>query len=144
MYITVLQASVMGQIGGRMSNNSENTYTICENKGICNIQVADEVVCIVAGLAATEVEGVECMSGNITNELVSKLGMTVLSKGVTVEITDKTAVVYISVILKYGYSIPEVSEKIQERVASAIETMTGLTVAEVNIKIAGVKVENNK
>ena len=80
----------------------------------------------------------------ITNELVSKLGMKVLSKGVTVEITDKTAVVYISVILKYGYSIPEVSEKIQERVASAIETMTGLTVAEVNIKIAGVKVENNK
>ena len=84
------------------------------------------------------------MSGNITNELVSKLGMKVLSKGVTVEITDKTAVVYISVILKYGYSIPEVSEKIQERVASAIETMTGLTVDEVNIKIAGVKVENNK
>ena len=84
------------------------------------------------------------MAGNITNELVSKLGMKVLSKGVTVEITDKTAVVYISVILKYGYSIPEVSEKIQERVASAIETMTGLTVAEVNIKIAGVKVENNK
>ena len=127
-----------------MSKSSESTYTICENKGICNIQVADEVVCIVAGLAATEVEGVECMSGNITNELVSKLGMKVLSKGVTVEITDKTAVVYISVILKYGYSIPEVSEKIQERVSSAIETMTGLTVAEVNIKIAGVKVESNK
>ena len=70
--------------------------------------------------------------------------MKVLSKGVTVDITDNTAVVYISVILKYGYSIPEVSEKIQERVTSAIETMTGLTVAEVNIKIAGVKVENNK
>ena len=127
-----------------MSNNSESTYTICENKGIGEVRVADEVVAIIAGLAATEVEGVESMAGNITNELVSKLGMKVLSKGVTVEITDKTAVVYISVILKYGYSIPEVSEKIQERVASAIETMTGLTVAEVNIKIAGVKVENNK
>ena len=76
--------------------------------------------------------------------VIYRLRMKVLSKGVTVEITDKTAVVYISVILKYGYSIPEVSEKIQERVASAIETMTGLTVAEVNIKIAGVKVENNK
>ena len=75
-----------------MSKSGESTYTICENKGICNIQVADEVVCIVAGLAATEVEGVECMSGNITNELVSKLGMKVLSKGVTVEITDNTAV----------------------------------------------------
>ena len=49
---------------------------------------------------------------------------------------------FVSVILKYGYSIPEVSEKIQERISSAIETMTGLTVAEVNVKIAGVKIEN--
>ena len=125
-----------------MSKNVESTYTICENKGICNIQVADEVVCIVAGLAATEVEGVECMSGNITNELVGKLGMKNLSKGVTVEITDNTAVVYVSVILKYGYSIPEVSQKIQERITNSIETMTGLTVGEVNVKIAGVRVEN--
>ena len=125
-----------------MSKNVESTYTICENKGICNIQVADEVVCIVAGLAATEVEGVECMSGNITNELVSKLGMKTLSKGVTVEITDNTAVVYVSVILKYGYSIPEVSQKIQERITNSIDTMTGLTVGEVNVKIAGVRVEN--
>ncbi|MGN1186882.1 MAG: Asp23/Gls24 family envelope stress response protein, partial [Lachnospiraceae bacterium] len=61
---------------------------------------------------------------------------------VTVQITDNTAVVYVSVILKYGYSIPEVSQKIQERITNSIETMTGLTVAEVNVKIAGVKVEN--
>lgn len=125
-----------------MSKNVENsTYTVCEDKGIGNVQVADEVVCIVAGLAATEVEGVECMSGNITNELVSKLGMKTLSKGVRVEITEKTAKVYIAVILKYGYSIPEVSAKVQERISGAIETMTGLTVAEVNVKIAGIKVD---
>lgn len=125
-----------------MSKNMENgTYTVCENKGIGNVQVADEVVCIVAGLAATEVEGVECMSGNITNELVSKLGMKNLSKGVKVDITEDTARVYVSVVLKYGYSIPEVSAKVQEKVSSAIETMTGLTVAEVNVKIAGIKVD---
>lgn len=126
-----------------MSNEIENsTYSICENKGMCNVKVADEVVCIIAGLATTEVAGVAYMSGNITNELVSKLGMKSLAKGVTVKITDGTVEVFVSVILDYGYSIPEVSSKIQEKVVSAIETMTGLTVAEVNVKIAGVKVEN--
>ena len=89
-----------------MSNNSESTYTICENKGICNIQVADEVVCIVAGLAATEVEGVECMSGNITNELVSKLGMKVLSKGVTVVIRQRLYIyqLFLSMAIQYRRS----------------------------------------
>ena len=147
LYIIYVYYRIAGfRDGGRL----EDVCQIIVKAHIQYVRIKEFVIyrlrmrCIVAGLAATDVEGVECMSGNITNELVSKLGMKVLSKGVTVEITDKTAVVYISVILKYGYSIPEVSEKIQERVASAIETMTGLTVAEVNIKIAGVKVENNK
>ena len=125
-----------------MSNNSESTYTICENKGICNIQVADEVVCIVAGLAATEVEGVECMSGNITNELVSKLGMKNLSKGVKVHVGENDVTVNLALNIKYGCEIPKVSAAVQDRVKTAIETMTGLEVSEVNIKIAGVNIDN--
>ena len=125
-----------------MSKSGESTYTICENKGICNIQVADEVVCIVAGLAATEVEGVECMSGNITNELVSKLGMKNLSKGVKVTVEESSVLVDITLNLKYGTQIPAVSAKVQDKVKSAIETMTGLSVTEVNIKVASVNVEN--
>ena len=96
---------------------------------------------IIAGLAATEVEGVSKMAGNITNELVSKLGMKNLSKGVKVAVTQESVSVDLALELEFGYSIPAVSASVQERVKSAIETMTGLTVDEVNIRIAGVSLE---
>ena len=105
------------------------------------IKVADEVVAIIAGLAATEVEGVSSMAGNITNELVSKLGMKNLSKGVKVEVTE--VVVDVALNIAYGYSIPEVSTKVQEKVKSAIETMTGLSVATINVRIASVDMGEN-
>ena len=108
------------------------------------VHVADEVVAIIAGLAATEVEGVASMAGNITNELVSKLGMKNLSKGVKVEVAEETVSVEVTLNISYGYSIPEVSEKVQEKVKSAIETMTGLSVAIVNVRIATVDMKNTK
>lgn len=118
-----------------------NTYTIRENVNIGEVRVADEVVAIIAGLAATEIEGVKSMAGNITNELVSKLGMKNLSKGVKVEVDETSVGVELTLNIKYGYEIPAVSAKVQERVKSAIETMTGLDVSVVNIKIAGVDIE---
>ena len=118
-----------------------NSYSIRENVNIGEVRVADKVVAIIDGLAATEIEGVEAMAGNITNELVSKLGMKNLSKGVKVSVEEKTVTVDLALNIKYGYEIPAVSKKVQERVKSAIETMTGLEVVAVNIKIAGVNIE---
>lgn len=120
-----------------------NTHKVYEDK-IGEVQIADEVVAIIAGLAATEVEGVDSMAGNITNELVGKLGMKNLSKGVKVEVTEDHVSVDLSLNMKYGYSIPKVSEKVQDKVKTAIENMTGLTVLEVNVRIAGVSLEENK
>ena len=108
------------------------------------VHVADEVVAIIAGLAATEVEGVASIAGNFTNDLVSKLVMKILSKGVKVEVAEKTVSVEVALNISYGYSIPEVSEKVQEKVKSAIETMTGLSVAIVNVRIATVDMKNTK
>ena len=88
--------------------------------------------------------GVDSMAGNITNELVGKLGMKNLSKGVKVEVTEEHVSVDLSLNIKYGFSIPEVCEKVQDKVKSAIENMTGLTVLDVNIKIAGVSMEENR
>ena len=85
------------------------------------VKIADEVVAIIAGLAATEVEGVGSMAGNITNELVSKLGMKNLSKGIRVEVLDGKVSVDVALNISYGYSIPEVSAKVQDRVKNAIE-----------------------
>ncbi|MDR2024198.1 MAG: Asp23/Gls24 family envelope stress response protein [Hungatella sp.] len=123
---------------------SRNTHKVYEKDKIGEVQIADDVVAIIAGLAATEVEGVDSMAGNITNELVAKLGMKNLSKGVKVELAEEHVSVDLSLNIKYGYSIPTVSEKVQEKVQNAIENMTGLTVLDVNIRIAGVALEENK
>ena len=112
-----------------------------EKDKIGEVQIADEVVAIIAGLASTEVEGVASMAGNITNELVSRLGMKNLSKGVKVEVTEEHVSVELSLNIQYGYNIPQVSAQVQEKVKTAIENMTGLTVLDVNIKIAGVEME---
>ena len=121
-----------------------SNHKVYEKEKIGEVRIAYEVVAIIAGLAATEVEGVDSMAGNITNELVGKLGMKNLSKGVKVDVTEEHVSVVLSLNLKYGYSIPAVCETVQEKVKNAIENMTGLTVLEVNIKIAGVSLEDKK
>lgn len=117
-----------------------NTHKLYEKEMMGEVRIADEVVAIIAGLAATEVDGVDSMAGNITNELVGKLGMKNLSKGVKVDVTEEHVSVDLSLNIKYGYNIPDVSERVQDRVKSAIENMTGLTVLDVNIRIAGVNI----
>ena len=106
--------------------------------------IADEVVAIIAGLAATEVEGVSSMAGNITNELVSKLGMKNLSKGIKVEINENVVKANVALNIQFGYAIPDVSSKVQEKVKSAIENMTGLEVSSVDVRIAGVNAQKRK
>jgi uncharacterized alkaline shock family protein YloU len=108
---------------------------------IGTVQIADDVVAIIAGIAATEVEGVSSMAGNLTRELIAKLGVKNLSKGVKVEVTESEVAVEVALNIEYGFSVPAVSEKVQEKVKTAIENMTGLTVSEVNVKIAGVAME---
>ena len=124
----------MAELEGR------NTHKLYEKEMMGEVRSADEVVAIIAGLAATEVDGVDSMAGNITNELVGKLGMKNLSKGVKVDVTEEHVSVDLSLNIKYGYNIPDVSERVQDRVKSAIENMTGLTVLDVNIRIAGVNI----
>ena len=110
---------------------------------IGDIRVSEEVVAIIAGLAVTEVEGVSSMAGNITNEIVSKLGMKNLSKGITVELLDDEVKVDVAINIAYGYSIPEVSAKVQDKVKTTIESMTGIEVAVINVRIASVDMTEN-
>ena len=89
---------------------------------------------------AMEVEGVASMAGNATRELISKLGMKSLSKGVKVDVLDGIVTVSLALNLNYGYSIKDITSKVQEKVKAAIENMTGLEVADVNIRVAGVEI----
>lgn len=120
------------------------TVTLREEGESGQVQIADEVVAIIAGLAATEVKGVASMVGNITNELVGKLGMKSLSKGVRIDILEGVVCVDLALNIDYGYSIPETSKKVQEKVKAAIENMTGLEVSDVNVHVAGVDMEKSK
>lgn len=122
----------------------QNNYTVTINEGMGQVQISNEVITIIAGLAATEVKGVASMAGNITKELVSRLGVKNLSKGVKVTVADGTASVDLTLNLDYGYSVVKTSQKVQEKVKAAIENMTGLTVENVNIKIANVTMESGK
>lgn len=122
----------------------KGTYVLQEDNSMGTVKIADDVVAMIAGLAASEVEGVSAMVGNITNELMSKVGMTKLTKGVKVEITGREVRADIAVVLEYGYNIPATSQKVQEKVKAAIENMTGLAVSDVNIRIAGVNMQKSK
>lgn len=123
------------------TTDDRSTHLVYEKEKLGEVRIADEVVAIIAGLAATEVDGVDSMAGNITNELVGKLGMRNLSKGVKVDVTEEHVIVDLSLNIKFNFSIPAVSARVQERVKNAIENMTGLNVMEVNVKIAGVNIE---
>lgn len=108
------------------------------------IKISDDVVGVIAGLAATEVPGVAGMSGGIAGGIAEMLGKKNLSKGVKVELKDGETVIDIYIIVDYGAKIPEVSWQIQENVKKAIETMTGLKVLEVNIHVQGVNISQDE
>jgi uncharacterized alkaline shock family protein YloU len=108
---------------------------------IGTIKITDEVVAIIAGIAATEIPGVAGMSGGIVGGIAEMLGRKNLSKGVKVEVGEREAAIDLYIIVEYGCRIPEVAWNIQEKVKKSVETMTGLNVIEVNIHIQGVNLE---
>ena len=124
-----------------MSKEEKKTYTIKSDENLGEVKIADEVVAIIAGLAAMEVEGVSSMAGNATRELIAKLGMKSLSKGVKVDVLEGIVTVSLALNLKYGSSIKDTTLKVQEKVKSAVENMTGLTCSDVNIRIAAVNMK---
>ena len=121
-----------------MTNDSMGKHT-----GIGEVQIANEVVASIAGISASEVEGVDSMAGGLAGELAGKFGAKNLSKGVKVEVADDFAMVELAINMKYGYSIPKTCKQVQEKVMQAINSMTGLTVKQVNVRIAGVSLEQD-
>ncbi len=109
---------------------------------IGTVKIADDVVAMIAGIAATEIDGVTAMAGNISNELMSKMGLKTLTKGVKVDIFNHEATVDLAVNMEYGYNVISTAQKVQDRVKSSIENMTGLKVRDVNVRIATIRVPN--
>ena len=124
-------------MGGASMDNNEMQLVIKGNSH-GSIRISDDVVKIIAGLAATEVPGVSGMSGGIAGGIVEKLGRKSLARGVKAEVGEKEAAIDIFVIVDYGSPIQEVASQIQANVKKAVESMTGLKVLEVNVNVQGV------
>ena len=120
---------------------NRSTYVLLEDEKKGTVHVADDVVAIIAGLAATEVKGVAAMAGNITNEIMSKVGRKNLSKGVKIAINGKRVKIALAIMMEFGYNIPGTCSKVQDRVKTAVENMTGLTVTDVDIRITSVDMQ---
>ncbi len=109
-----------------------------------SVKIADDVIEIIAGLAATEVKGVTGMSGGIVGGIAEMMGKKNPSKGVRVQVGEKEVTVDLYIVVEYGVKIPDVAWEIQEKVKKAIESMTGLHVSEINIHVQGVNMEKEE
>lgn len=109
-----------------------------------SIRIANEVVRIIAGIAASEVKGIVGMSGGVVDGFAELLKKKNLAKGVKVEVGEKQAAVDLFVVVEYGSKIPDIAYLVQENVKRAIESMTGLEVVEVNVHIQGVEFKNDE
>ncbi len=104
-----------------------------------NIEISNDVVSVIAGMAVTEVSGVADMAGGFAGGISEALsGKKNMSKGIKVDIQEKSTKIDVNIIVEYGARIPEVAFEIQKRVKKAVEEMTGLTVSEVNVHVQGV------
>lgn len=127
-----------------MEQELEKSYVLQENENLGSVKIADDVVAMIAALAATEVEGVAAMSGNMTNELLSRVGVKNAAKGTRVEVLQKKVKVDLAITIEYGFNIPATCQRVQTKVKNAVENMTGLEVTDVNIRIAGINVSKER
>ena len=113
-----------------------------ENEGI---QISNDVVAVIAGVAVSEVQGVSGMSGGFAGGITEVLsGKKNLAKGIKVDVKDTRTKIDVNIIVEYGSRIPDVAYEIQNRVKKAVESMTGLTVEEVNVHVQGVNTDTAK
>ncbi len=114
------------------------------NTGLGKVEIAPEVIEVIAGIAAAEVEGVASMRGNFAAGVVEKLGKKNHGKGVKVDLTGETIKVDLYCVMKFGVSIPKVAQEVQDNIREALLNMTALDAGEVNIHVVGIQFENAK
>lgn len=115
-----------------------------EDLSFGEVNISDDVLGTIAGIATLEIEGIAGMNGGITGSIEKMLGRKNLSKGVKIEVNEDTTNIDLFIIVKYGYKIPEVAWKVQENVKKEVEAMTGLVINEININVQGVEIESKK
>ena len=117
---------------------SDNKDYVSRSDELGNIHISEEVLAGIAAAAALEVEGVNGLAANLGSDIAELLGKKNLSKGVSIKVEEDKAEVELSILMTYGHTIPEIGKNVQESVKNAIESMTGLEVACVNVNVGGI------
>ncbi|WP_249871960.1 Asp23/Gls24 family envelope stress response protein [Oceanobacillus saliphilus] len=117
---------------------------VSDNTALGRVEIAPEVIEVIAGISATEVEGLYAMRGNFASGVAERLGKKAHSKGVKVELTDDGVAIDIYVILNFGVSIPQVAQELQSNIRQTLETMTAIALQEVNVHVVGIHMEGKE
>ena len=128
----------------KLENVETKENEITEEVQDNGVQIADDVVSIIAGKAASEVSGVYSMSGGFAGGITEVFGKKNFSKGIKVDVNEQKVKIDVNIIVEYGTRIPDVAFEIQNRVKKAVESMTGLNVLEVNVHVQGVNTDTLK
>ena len=112
-----------------------------ENEVKDDIQIAEEVISSVAGIAIKDMEGVAKLAGGLAEGISEAFGKKNFGKGIKVEITEKNVKLEVNIFIKYGVKIPDIAAKIQEKIKEDVESMTGYKVLVVNVKVQGIETE---
>ena len=118
----------------------EYTSTYKDEENVAHVQISEEVITVIAGIAATEVKGVISLAGNIAMELIAKVGIKMLSRGVKIHMMGDAVSVAVTLNIDSNFKIPAVSKAVQEKVSASVETMTGLKVSEVDVMVENVTI----
>ena len=119
----------------------EGKESVPRSDELGNIHISEEVLAVIAAAAVLEVEGFGGLAANLGTDLAELLGKKNLSRGIHIQVEEETVTVDLSILVKYGYTIPDVARVVQEAVASSIEATSGLPVAAVNVNVGGVVFE---
>ena len=120
---------------------AENREYISRPDEMGNIHISEEVLAVIAAAAALEVEGVGSLAANLGSDIAQLLGKKNMAKGIRISMEEDAVVVDLSILIKYGYTIMEVAQKVQDGVAGAVEATSGLPVKAVNVHVGGITFE---
>ncbi|HEO8418706.1 Asp23/Gls24 family envelope stress response protein [Niallia sp. FSL W8-0635] len=127
-----------------MSETTTSLEMNQEYNGLGKVEIAPEVIEVIASIAASEVEGVAQMRSNFATGVVEKFGKKMHNKGIKVDLSEEGIKVEVYCVMNFGISIPQVAQQIQDNIRQTLINMTGLVTEEVNIHIVGVQFETAK
>jgi|SRR5690625_953848 len=122
--------------------NEQPLLNVDGDTSLGKVEIAPEVIEVIAGIAAAEVDGLFDMRGNFASGVAERFGKTTHSKGVKVELTESGILIDLYVILNYGISIPQVAQELQSSIRQTIKSMTALEIKEINVHVVGIQMDN--